>query len=114
MSKKRISGNKIDYDEKFYTVLSRHRWCGYYGELANVQSFTYIFTCDFARKSNEVDIYGTGGTILAEMKGLLLNLTGLKRLELIDLELEELDGIGFCHSCSTELLSCSMEVISWS
>ncbi len=44
------------------------------------------------RKSNEVDIYGTGGTILADMKGLLLNLTGLKRLELIDLELEELDG----------------------
>ncbi len=39
-----------------------------------------------------MDIYGTGGTILADMKGLLLNLTGLKRLELIDLELEELDG----------------------
>ncbi len=57
-----------------------------------LQSFTYIFPCDFARKSNEVDIYGTGGSILADMKGLLLNLTGLKRLELLDLELEEMDG----------------------
>jgi len=62
-------------------------------QLPNIQSFTYIFPCDFARKSNEVDIYGTGGSILEEMKKLLMNLTRLKRLELIDLELENIDGI---------------------
>jgi hypothetical protein len=33
------------------------------------------------------------------MKGLLLNLTGLKRLELLDLELEELDGEKLCRQC---------------
>lgn len=78
----------------FQTMLIR--WCGYYGELDKIQSFTYVFPCDFARKSNEVDIYGTGGTILADMKGLLMSLPGLKRLELIDLELEELDGSDCC------------------
>ena len=52
-----------------------------------------MFPCDFARKNNEVDIYGTGGMILQDMKNLLAFLPGLKRLELIDLELDGYDGI---------------------
>ena len=74
------------------------RWCGYYGTLNDIHSFTYVFPCDFARKHTEVDIYGTGGTILADMKGLLLNLTGLKRLELTDLELDQNDGKNYFHT----------------
>ena len=50
----------------FQTMLIR--WCGYYGELDKIQSFTYVFPCDFARKSNEVDIYGTGGTMTGNDK----------------------------------------------
>ena len=52
-----------------------------------------MFPCDFARKNNEVDIYGTGGMILQDMKNLLAFLPGLKRLALIDLELDGFDGM---------------------
>ena len=52
-----------------------------------------MFPCDFARQNNEVDIYGTGGMILQDMKNLLAFLPGLKRLELVDLELDGFDGI---------------------
>ena len=58
----------------------------------DIECFRYTFPCDFARKNNEVDIYGTGGMILEDMKGLLVHLPGLKRLELIDLELDGIDG----------------------
>ena len=51
-----------------------------------------MFPCDFARQNNEVDIYGTGGMILQDMKNLLSFLPGLKRLELVDLELDGTDG----------------------
>ena len=51
-----------------------------------------MFPCDFARKNNEIDIYGTGGMILQYMKNLLAFLPGLKRLELVDLELDGIDG----------------------
>jgi hypothetical protein len=60
--------------------------------VSDIESFTYVFPCDFARKSNEVDIYGTGGMILQDMKDLLYLLPGIKRLELIDLELDGNDG----------------------
>ena len=60
--------------------------------IAEIESFTYVFPCDFAHKNNEIDIYGTGGTILQDMKNLLVFLPGLKRLELVDLELDGFDG----------------------
>ena len=60
---------------------------------SDIKSFSYTFPCDFARKHNEVDIYGTGGMILQDMKNLLAYLPGLKRLELCDLELDGFDGI---------------------
>ena len=67
----------------------------YFGVLysTDIESFTYVFPCDFARKNNEVDIYGTGGMILQGMKDLLAFLPGLKRLALIDLELDGFDGM---------------------
>ena len=58
----------------------------------DIKSFTYVFPCDFARKNNEIDIYGTGGMILQDMKNLLAFLPGLKRLDLVDLELDGFDG----------------------
>jgi len=62
-------------------------------KLPNVKNFTYIFPCDFARnKHNEVEIYGTGGMILQNMKKLLEYLPGLGRLELVDLQLEGADA----------------------
>ena len=61
--------------------------------LLDINSFSYTFPCDFARKHNEVDIYGTGGMILQDMKNLLAYLPGLKRLELCDLELDGFDGM---------------------
>jgi hypothetical protein len=45
------------------------------------------------RKHNEIDIYGTGGMILQNMKNLLECLPGLERLELIDLQLDGNDGM---------------------
>jgi hypothetical protein len=44
------------------------------------------------RKHNEIDIYGTGGMILQNMKNLLECLPGLERLELVDLQLVGNDG----------------------
>ena len=69
------------------------KFCNHYGDLYNIQAFCYVFPCDFARKHNEVDIYGTGGTILQGMKSLLMKLPGLKKVELVDLQLDVVDGI---------------------
>ena len=68
------------------------KFCKVYGKMPDIHSFSYKFPCDFARKSNEVDIYGTGGMILQDMKDLLVFLPGLKRLDLTDLELDSVDG----------------------
>ena len=68
------------------------RFCEMNGDLPDIESFRYVFPCDFARKSNEVDIYGTGGMVLQDMKDLLAHLPGIKRLELIDLQLDGQDG----------------------
>ena len=62
-------------------------------ELRNIQAFCYVFPCDFARKHNKVDIFGTGGSILDGMKSLLMKLPGLKKVELIDLQLDVVDGM---------------------
>jgi len=69
------------------------RWCSInHKKLPNIKCFTYVFPCDFAKKKNEVEIYGTGGMILQNMKNLLLHLPGLERLELVDLQLDGNDG----------------------
>ena len=52
-----------------------------------------MFPCDFAKKNNEVEIFGTGGMILQNMKDLLYNLPGLETLELVDLQLDGHDGM---------------------
>ncbi|XP_023347244.1 uncharacterized protein LOC111716066 isoform X2 [Eurytemora carolleeae] len=61
-------------------------------KLPNIKSFCYKFPCDFARKHNEIDIYGTGGMILQNMKNLLECLPGLEKLELVDLQLDGNDA----------------------
>ena len=68
------------------------KWCDVYGDLPDIETFGYTFPCDFARKNNEIDIYGTGGAILEDMKKLLYKLPGLRRLELHDLELDGHDA----------------------
>jgi len=69
------------------------RWCNVNRKkLPNIKSFTYVFPCDFAKKKNEVEIFGTGGMILQNMKNLLLCLPGLEKLELVDLQLDGTDG----------------------
>ena len=62
-------------------------------KLPNIKCFTYVFPCDFAKKNNEVEIFGTGGMILQNMKNLLYNLPGLETLELVDLQLDGHDGM---------------------
>ena len=64
-------------------------------KLPNIKCFTYVFPCDFAKKNNEVEIFGTGGMILQNMKNLLYNLPGLETLELVDLQLDGHDGYNF-------------------
>ena len=71
---------------------SIYRSVNLYNVSSDIKSFTYVFPCDFARKNNEIDIYGTGGMILQDMKNLLAFLPGLKRLDLVDLELDGFDG----------------------
>jgi len=69
------------------------RWCSVNRKkLPNIKCFVYVFPCDFAKKRNEVEIYGTGGMILQNMKNLLQCLPGLERLELVDLQLNGTDG----------------------
>ena len=69
------------------------RWCSVNRKkLPNIKCFTYVFPCDFAKKNNEVEIFGTGGMILQNMKNLLYNLPGLEKLELVDLQLDGNDG----------------------
>ena len=70
------------------------RWCMVnHKKLPNIKCFTYVFPCDFAKKNNEVEIFGTGGMILQNMKDLLYNLPGLETLELVDLQLDGHDGM---------------------
>jgi hypothetical protein len=70
------------------------RWCTVNRKkLPNIKCFVYVFPCDFAKKRNEVEIYGTGGMILQNMKNLLQCLPGLERLELVDLQLDGMDGM---------------------
>ena len=77
------------------------RFSEYYGNLANIHAYTYVFPCDFAARNNEIDIYGTGGAILEGMKHLMHKLPGLRRVELIDLQLDSLDGKSvFCENFS--------------
>ena len=40
----------------------------------------------------QIEIFGTGGSILQNMKNLLQCLPGLERLELVDLQLDGNDG----------------------
>ena len=83
---------------KMTTLLMRKskiyvRWCNINRrKLPNIKCFTYVFPCDFAKTNNEVEIYGTGGMILQNMKDLLHCLPGLERLELVDLQLNGEDG----------------------
>jgi hypothetical protein len=79
-------------NENFLFQSMMIRWCKLYGQLANIESFTYVFPCDFGEKNNEIDIYGTGGSLLEDLKRVLSNLTGLKQFELKNLELDEIDG----------------------
>lgn len=44
-----------------------------------------------------MDIYGTGGSILSNLKLLLVRLPGLKRVELGDLQLDIADGMYLYH-----------------
>merc|ERR1719228_2710533 len=68
-------------------------WCSVNRKkLPNIKCFVYVFPCDFAKKRNEVEIYGTGGMILQNMKNLLQCLPGLERLELVDLQLDGTDA----------------------
>lgn len=76
---------------EFQNVMIRN--CdAHHRKFPNIKSFTYVFPCDFARKHDEVEIYGTGGMILQNMKKLLEYLPGLERLELVDLQLEGADA----------------------
>ena len=68
------------------------RWCKLYGELANIKTFTYVFPCNFWSPHNGEEICGTGGSLLEDLKNVLLNLTGLEQFELKDLQLDDLDG----------------------
>eukprot|EP00095_Tigriopus_kingsejongensis_P000406 maker-scaffold19_size710362-snap-gene-4.16 protein:Tk00406 transcript:maker-scaffold19_size710362-snap-gene-4.16-mRNA-1 annotation:"hypothetical protein L798_10119" len=77
------------------------KFCERQGSLPDIERFSYTFPCDFARKSNEVDIYGTGGMILQDMKALLNFFPGLKKLELIDLELDGVDAAHVLDEVST-------------
>ena len=87
----------VSYKElKLHLKLSSYlypRWCNINRvKLPNIKCFTYVFPCDFAKTNNEVEIYGTGGMILQNMKNLLHCLPGLERLELVDLQLDGGDG----------------------
>merc|ERR1719195_2121430 len=48
------------------------KFCRVYGPMPEIERFSYVFPCDFARRQDEVDIYGTGGMILQDMKDLLV------------------------------------------
>ena len=76
------------------------RWCTVnHKKLPNIKCLVYVFPCDFAKKRNEVQIYGTGGMILQNMKNLLQCLPGLERLELVDLQLDGMDGTYVTKYC---------------
>ena len=82
----------LDLSSRFDNI-STCRWCNINRiKLANIKCFTYVFPCDFAKTNKEVEIYGTGGMILQNMKALLHCLPGLERLELVDLQLDGGDG----------------------
>ena len=85
------------------------RWCTVNRKkLPNIKCFVYVFPCDFAKKRNEVEIYGTGGMILQNMKNLLQCLPGLERLELVDLQLDGTDGMYILYTFIQTVKTCSI------
>ena len=91
---KRLCAGKENITKLFERLLQLFRWCSVNRKkLPNIKCFVYVFPCDFAKKKNEVEIFGTGGMILQNMKNLLQCLPGLERLELVDLQLDGLDGM---------------------
>ena len=91
-----------------WIIRTLSRWCNINRiKLPNIKCFTYVFPCDFAKTNNEVEIYGTGGMILQNMKNLLNCLPGLERLELMDLQLDGDDGrekVEVCRRLESVLL----------
>jgi len=76
--------------------------------MGNVVTFCYVFPCDFASKHTEMDIFGTGGSILQRLKDLFIQLPGLKKVELMDLQLDNVD----CTHVLDELIEVCAERIT--
>ena len=91
-------------------ALNEYRHCLWndFVTFPNIRAFTYTFPCNFSKRGDKLEIYGTGGTMLQNTKNLLRVLTcwcnktfdvflsqwlpGLHYLELTDLQLEAFDG----------------------
>lgn len=59
-----------------------------------IRSLTYLFPCNMAtiEDSEHMKLFGTGGQLLTTLKSLLAQLTNLRSLKLIDLNLERFEA----------------------
>ncbi|KAK6640064.1 hypothetical protein RUM43_008341 [Polyplax serrata] len=78
----------------FYAEQSRQNDSG--DKIGNrIRGLKFVFPCTMGKKpilSESIRIFGTGGQILGSLKRLMTNLNYLKKLELVDLMLEDNDA----------------------
>ncbi|CAH0394318.1 unnamed protein product [Bemisia tabaci] len=60
---------------------------------SNVETLSYIFPCNQAYRNQPMELYGTGGKLLATLKRLMGNLCSLRCLQLVDLMLDFGDAL---------------------
>ena len=58
---------------------SRHCLWNDFVTFPNIRAFTYTFPCNFAKRGDKLEIYGTGGTMLQSTRNLLrVSISNLK------------------------------------
>ena len=52
-------------------IARRHCLWNDFVTFPNIRAFTYTFPCNFAKRGDKLEIYGTGGTMLQSTRTLL-------------------------------------------
>ncbi|XP_050436850.1 F-box/LRR-repeat protein 21 isoform X2 [Adelges cooleyi] len=96
----------------FYNLYEFMNMISFYAEHgqnvgSKISTLHYTFPCNMATSHDESVLYGTGGKLLEALKRLMGILPSLRRLELIDLMLENIDAQTLldqvCYYCCTTL-----------
>lgn len=85
---------------EFLSMLANHAYRNPHS-LDHLSTLKFTFSCDLVSRS-EKTIYGTGGQCLDSLKRLMVHLTGLRKLELVNLLLDSTDGLNLLNDVSEQ------------